>query len=491
MKRLIALVLMLCMLISLASCASGGLTDLDATSEENTTAENSTKEEGPKGPITLPEGFSVGYARKDMSPVKPVLTYEGAVTNQIHDPVQITCVSVSDGEEVALFYTLDLRQSPTELIEKSMEIIEKKYAEFGIGKDSMFFTSTHTHSAPDAGNSSAAGVATWRKLYYEKLREVTEESLRDLAPAEAFVGKGNTEDISFVRRLITSDGKVTTDSTLDVVGYESQADTELRTIRFDRKDKKDVLMVNYQTHYGVATRYFGKNAVSADFVHDFRKAAEEELDMHFAYYQGAAGCITFSALKGDRVYDSYMDAIPAFMHAAREALDKETKVKTGKIQKELSVYEGTVRKDDPAKVEAAYEVCGEQNAGTKQQLIVQKGFYNLRDAEAHVQRDKLGATKTTPFTAITFGDIGFVSAAYEMFHQNAIQVRAESPFKMTFVCAYTNGSNGYVPAWECTPEGSQYDVEGCYENYITLYKYGSGEEFANEMIRLLNVCKAK
>jgi hypothetical protein len=179
------------------------------------------------------------------------------------------------------------------------------------------------------------------------------------------------------------------------------------------------------------------------------------------------------------------------MTTVKASLSGEEKVQTGKIQKERSEYEGTVMKDDPAKVEAATAICNEKDASKRQQLIGQSGFLNQRAAEAVVQRHKLGETKTTPFTAISFGDIGFVSAAYEMFHQNAIEVRNASPFKMTFTCAYTNGSNGYVPAYESTPEGSKYDVSDCYENYITLYRYGSGEEFRDEMLRLLNACKAK
>ncbi len=484
-KRILAIFLLLCMLVPLGSCSSGELDDI----------EDPPKEEAPRNTDALPEGFCVGYAREDMSPTVPVLTYESAVTNQIHDPIQITCVSVSDGEEVALFYSLDLRQSFANIVEKSMDIIERKYKKFGIEKDSIFFTATHNHSSPDAGTPSAEGMTDWYKIYYEKLREVTEKSLLDLVPAEAYVGKSNTKDISFVRRFITSDGRVTTDSTQNVVDYESKPDTELRTIRFDRGDKKDVLMVNYQTHYGVATRYFGKNAVSADFIHDFRQSAENQLGVHFAYYQGAAGCTVFSAKKGDRVYKTYMEAIPAFMIALRNSLKAEEKVKTGKIQKEMSNYDGVVRKDDEATVALAASIYYEKDPEKKKELIAQQStFLNAKAAENCVYRNLnpgVGATISLPFTAISFGDIGFVSAAYEMFHQNGIWLREESPFKMTFVCAYTNGSNSYVPAWECTVSGSQYDVSGCYENYVSRFVDGSAEEFAKEMLRLLNACKAK
>ncbi len=541
-KRILAVLLAFCMLLSIVSCASESqIAETKPTKEETKTEEEIVAEEVPQtskkptnqkdpqnpnkftdpeetkkpdettkepdqstdkipywqgsgtqdGPITLPAGFSVGYSRKDMSPKEPVLTYDGAVTNQIYDPVQITCVSVSDGEEVALFYSLDLRQSFPKLVEDSMAIIQQEFAGFGIEKDSMFFTATHNHSSPDAGSPNAAGVAAWRKIYFQRLREVTEDSLRDLAPAEAFVGKSNTKDISFVRRFVTADGKVTTDSTLNVVGYESQPDTELRTIRFDRGNKKDVLMVNYQIHYGVATRYFG-DVVSADFIHDFRQAAEGQLGVHFAYYQGAAGCTTFSAMKSsDRVYKTYMDAIPAFMTAVRQALSLETRAQTGKIQKAMTTHAGTVRKDDAATVALARSIYNEKDPAKQKALLAQQStFINAKAAENCVYRNvTLGATVSMPFTAISFGDIAFCSAPYEMFHQNGIQIREKSPFQMTFVCCYTNGSNSYVPAWECTESGSQYDVKDCYENYASRFVDGSGEEFKDVILGLLNRCR--
>jgi hypothetical protein len=89
-----------------------------------------------------------------------------------------------------------------------------------------------------------------------------------------------------------------------------------------------------------------------------------------------------------------------------------------------------------------------------------------------------------PFTAISFGDVAFVSAAYEMFHQNGSFVRENSPFKTTFICTLAHGVNGYVP----TAVG--YEHRG-YETWNCRFVAGSGEKFADEMVRLLNACKAE
>jgi aromatic ring hydroxylase len=46
----------------------------------------------------------------------------------------------------------------------------------------------------------------------------------------------------------------------------------------------------------------------------------------------------------------------------------------------------------------------------------------------------------------------------------------------------TNGAFGYVPTAEAFPHGG-------YEVLVSRYTQGTGEEFANEQIRLLNLCK--
>ena len=69
MKKTIALLLALITLLSLGSCSSSLATE-ETVEKETLTAETAeTKEAEKDSPITLPEGFSVGYARKDITPI--------------------------------------------------------------------------------------------------------------------------------------------------------------------------------------------------------------------------------------------------------------------------------------------------------------------------------------------------------------------------------------------------------------------------------------
>ena len=445
MKRFFSLLCLVSLLFSLAGCSSS-LADteesLSKTEIQTAETKNTQDEELPTGPITYPEGFSVGYARVDVTPDPPMPTYDDRVALSVHDPIQLTCTALCDGEDVFLLLSVDLRGVPTSLTDDSVKIIEKAV---GVPKEHVFLNATHTHSAPDNAKLDTPELARWLKIYYPKLSFVVEKAMRDLTSAEVYGGRSHTEGITFVRRYLMADGTYQTNpgSGSNVVAHESDADTELRTLRFAREGKKDVLLVNYQTHYGGGQSISGQ--LSADFIHPFRETAEKELDVYFAYQQGAAGNLNFlSPFAGERLYPTFSDAIPAFMTTVKDALAGEVKLETGPMRSEASYYEG-----------------------------------KTWNRETQIPT---GSTLTVRLYAISFGDVAFCSAPYEMFDTNGVEIREASPFAMTFVCAYTNGQHGYVPSALAFPHGA-YEVSAC------AFVPGSGEEFAGELIRLLSLCR--
>ena len=84
-----------------------------------------------------------------------------------------------------------------------------------------------------------------------------------------------------------------------------------------------------------------------------------------------------------------------------------------------------------------------------------------------------------PISAVSMGDVGFVSAPYEMFDANGVQIKEGSNFKMTFVCAYANGDYGYIPS-------SLAHSHGGYEVFSCCFVQGTGEALADKMISMLN-----
>ncbi len=474
MKRILSLLCMIAVLLGSVSCSSGLVaqqtTGTDATAKTNEKVASTTEEEPQTGPIVYPEGFSVGYARVDITPDKPFKIYNGT-GKSTHDPLMLTCTAVCDGEGVALLFSVDTKNINESVANGAMKLLEEK---FDIPASRVMINVTHTHSAPDFNRNE---TADWVNYVYEQMVKCTDRALRDLDPAEAYVGKSFTDGITFVRRYLYK----TTSKGINPYAHESEADTELRTIRFDRKNKKDVLLVNYQTHYGGATSKY-RNQYSADFIDPFRKTVEKDMDMLFVYYSGASGNLNFdSDLPKERKYSDYIQAVKELVNVTKDSISKEEKVETGKIVSSTSLYPGKIMQDTPERIAHAQEIMGYTKNSAEYLSALGKYGMTDREAEGINRRSKKGEVQNLPFTAISFGDIGFASAPYEMFDTNGKEVRDGSPFKMTFVLSYTNGGFGYVPSALAWPNKG-------YEVYITWFAQGSAEEFSGEMVRLLNVC---
>ena len=57
--------------------------------------------------ISLPQGFTVGHGRSDMSPEVPVMMGGGWNATEVRDPLYATCTAVSDEENVVLLSNMD------------------------------------------------------------------------------------------------------------------------------------------------------------------------------------------------------------------------------------------------------------------------------------------------------------------------------------------------------------------------------------------------
>ncbi len=478
MKRIISLILLLSLLLSLCACGGGQLSDPTKTPGE----EEKENAEGEKqtGDIKYPDGFAIGYGTADISgdPSITPVAIDGGTANKIYDPLLLTCVAVWDGEEVALIMTADVKKMFESVANRSFSIIKNK---FGIPEENIIITCTHTHSAPDTA-TDGQGKSQWLQNYYKQLPVAVENALRDLDEVEAaYSGKADQPGIGFVRRYKLANGswKMNPSINDNPVEHESEADPEMRTIRFDRKNKKDVLLVNFQTHY-----YGAKvpEALSADFVDPFRKSAEEEFDCLFAYYSGASADINQRAILPTD--EKAENADEAFMEGARKCLKAEKKIKLGDLKIQHSKYTAQCKIDTPEKLEQAKEISSTKDIAQQNALIKQYGFASYDEATFAVYYGSSEPTMEVPFTAIAFGDVAFVSAAYEMFHEHGSYVRDNSPYETTFVCTLAHAANGYVP----TAIGYEH---GGYETWNCRFVAGSGELFADEIVRLLKACDAE
>jgi len=461
MKRILSLLLAVAMLLSFAACSSSleaEETDLKTTAAEKTETAETEEElkEKDTSPIVYPKGFSVGFGRKEVNP--PTGTGLGGYGNhmtrlskKILDDLMLTCTAICDGENVVLLYSTDLVGIGPSIVDYVQKLVERN---FGIPKENVIINATHTHSSPAMYNSNVTGMAKYTKIYYETAKEIAEEALRDLAPAQILIGQSETEGLSYVRRYVN---KVTGEylgknlspgQDPNVVAHESEEDEVLQVIRFDRSEKKDVVLVNWQCH---PTAPGGENSfdVSADFISTLREQAEADYDVLVSYHQGAAGNLAQTGyLQGDRnnSADFYQQGRD-IAAVVGKALQNATAVQSGKIRAKITNYKGTFKEE----------------------------ILNGTQTRAYGE--------SIPLYTITCGDLAFCSIPGELHDSLGRDLREASPYKMTFLCGYSNGMNGYIPASFSFPNGG-------YEVGQTHYVQGTGEALIAAHLTELNAQKA-
>jgi len=434
--------------------------------------------------VTLPEGFSAGFGRVDITPKEmPILTFGGKIGETIHSHVYATCASVSDGENVALLFTVDVRQATPEIV----GILRKKAMEIaGVPQDLIFVNTTHNHSSPDIGRTHDPVVKKWLDLYASLIPNLIEDAIFDLAPAKIFIGTAKTDSLNFVRRYRLTDGSYWAyhmgPNKADFESHETEADPEMRAIRFERSGKKNIVLVNWQCHAASASSQ-NPDWLSADFIHEFRKGAEEQFGVHFAYFQG--GCANISSgsrieseLRAKTIDEQGKMLVPVL----GEALSDMREVKSGPVRGISLLYPGKTRKVTPEQVALAEKI--NQIEDRQERILASRanGFLSLKDVGCCLRVAKLEDTYDIPLCAISFGDVAFGGAGYEMFDTHAMYVRTVSPYKMTFMCGYTNDGRSYIPSSFSYPH-SGYEVFNC--NFVP----GTGEVCANELVYLLRKIK--
>lgn len=481
MKKILCMLLVFAMLVSFAACENGGEDIGDTKAPELTSTPTLAADED------ADYEFYAGFSRKSINPTEyPILVNYGVSAQRTRKDEELcaTSVAVSDGKTKALFITLDLKDIDRTF---SFQIISKISSATKVPKNNIFLCLTHTHSAPLYTTNSGV-MSRWKKQATAAIVEAAEESIADLTLTEAYTGRANSEGLSFVRRYLLADGTyrgigipIEGASNAAIVAHESEADPEMQVIRFVRQgDKKDIVVANWQSHYGESA---GDDNISADYIAWFRNGVEKEYDVHCAYYQGAAGNINLLSYvynKGNSGLN-YQKVGISLVKVCGEALNNLTKVNLGAINVEVSNADAKIKVEkDPEREAAAIKIInGEDHDNVLRKQYKFEEYEPGAVYQSYVYRlEHPNGKMSIPVSAISFGDLAFVSAPYEMFDTNGIEIKKGSPFSMTFVCGYSNGYYGYMPSAFAVPHGQ-------YEVYVSYFEGGTAEVLVGEFLNML------
>ena len=343
----------------------------------------------------------------------------------------------------------------------------------GVPGANVYISATHNHSAPTFGGQ-------WFDTACEKIATASAMAVNDLSDSDIFIGRGKTTGMAIVRHYVDANGNYATVSPMKADGAAldtttirsvSEADDTMQLIRFKREGKKDIIALNWQAHFAHAYDK-APAAISSDMAHYIREDIEAgDDDALVAYFSGASGNINLNAPNNSqRKYRNYKAVAEAFAKVALEVMKDEnlTEVNSGKIKITKTVYAARHKKDSPEEIEAAYERLA---SGTGDVLRETGDSYVISRNHSDFSHLRI--------SALSFGDLAFVTAPYEMFDNNGVQIKEGSPFKMTFVLTISDGSFAYMPSYEAWTE------YGGYETWATYFDIGVAEAIVGEFISML------
>ena len=488
MKKFLSLILALCLCLGLMACGGG----------------ESEGAEGTDGGKTSQKGgvFMAGFGMRDITPKDsvPLDSYGDArdrMSTGLYSKLEARAVVLKDANgDMLVFATGDVSWCPAGL---GNVIRDDMSGELGIPKEYIILSGTHTHASVAVGLTDIPSVGRFNDRYIAGMEEAIRDAVADLKPTKVFVGSVDVEGMNFVRRYIMDDGSLTGDNAYGtgtvIDHHESEADPEVGLLKFVREGGKDILISNFQAHPHLE----GKTTnVSAQTVGAIRDAVEAEIGAHSLHWQGAAGNLNTQSRIADENKYTNQDRVKYGQDMVKEiktVYNDMTEVNSGPVKVIEKTFTGKTNHVYDHVVIEAQKVVDYFNSGHTagetatyaHQLSAESGLDMRINSYYHANRilsnAKMGATTDLPVAAWSFGDVGGVVNAYEMFDVTGMYIKENSPFARTFITGYSYpGGGGYIPTAEGFKNGG-YEADNC------RFAPGTAEEIADTLLGMLNDMK--
>lgn len=383
------------------------------------------------------DGFAVGFGKADITPdytTQIPLTGNNDDRRRLstgqREPIMATCVALTDTDgTTVIVFGMDLHGTDDTVMDEIRKGIEE---ETGVPAHYIQLGCNHNHQAPNMVTFSLPPVRKYNKEMAPKCVQAAVDALKDRAVAKMYLGIGRPEDMVFTRHFIFKNGEylghggTANARSSEILGHMEKGDNLLQVARFTREGKHDIAIINWQGHPHARTGdpanytvlFGGGPAI-------MRQKLLEKTGCESVYLMGGSGnSVQASFIRAENKYPQYEQYGEALADEVIKVFANSKPAQTGKI------------------------------------------YYR---AEKRLFPEP-GQVRPWPICAFGFGDFGYVAEPFETFQSNAIAVREDSPYYMTFYSQVSNGNrvSGYLPdakAW----------TYKCYEQGPCFSPVGSGE----------------
>ena len=434
--------------------------------------------------------MKAGYSKLEITPPLGANLngyYRERYSTHIIEPLYVTAVAYSDGENTAVTISLDI----SEILQRDTDDIRSRVAQrTGLPFEAVYVACIHTHTAPVI--SEIRGFFKRDPAYYEffcsRVCDSATLAIADMKDAKVSIGRCKAEGISFVRRFRMKDGKAKTNPSqndIDKIDHPiGEPDETIQLVKIQRDGDADIAIVNFATHPDV----LGGTGICPDwpcYLRDtLERALSDEADgkgVKVIFFNGAQGdVIHLNRLspekRGGVVHSRHMGL--ALAGAVMGIYTYTTPIECDKVFYKQNMAHVAVAKGTPEQVEIAKEihekyVAHEDVSGYPFDIVMARKYLRLEHRDPVIPLNVV---------CVGFGDIAFVGLPGEPFTEIGRQIKERSPFAMTIPCCNANGSEGYFPTDDALNENG-------YEATSSLFLPGVAPEMIEVSLRTLNELK--
>lgn len=443
--------------------------------------------------------LKAGFSRMDITPCIGTPLggmFEDRRNIETLDPLFVSCLALSDGNNVTLLVSADILYFSNELLEM---VKNEVTALTGVPKDYIFAHGTHNHNGPDDM------VNKENKLLYEyhvflshRIADVCFHAISDLKPTTMYWTVGKAPNVAFIRLFRMKDGSLVTNPGInnpDILEPANKLDDRVNVLRFDRGPGDTITLVNFGNHPCVVNG----PRVSADWPGFMRDTVEmaipETKCIFFNGCQGDVNHVNVFPNETDRYLnydpdDKYKEVRYTFARYMGRAMagtvlqeyDKGKKVDVESITSVMKTISVPSNKGTAEELEKAYalkEQCDKIGIPEMRKILPEMEFETEMGKAGRIIRLKDAPdTYEMDVMIVKVGPVALVGMPGEPFSGVSFMLKETEGYDMILPCCCTNGRAGYFPMLA--------DYEGgAYETGTSNFKAGGAEYMVHECKTIL------
>lgn len=454
-----------------------------------------------------PEGIDLsttaGFAERDITPeigMERPGGYGKTFHKYVHDPCKVRAAVFSDGDNRVAIVSVDALLVRRQLVLGARERIAEKC---GIDAGAILIHATHSHSSGPTGmiypgeydhasefvqeiayEKSSNANLEYVKHVEDQIVAAVCEAAEDKRANQCSVGKGRAEGVAFNRRFYMTSGLTQTHprpGNPAIIEPAGPTDPEVGVIgAWDAEGNLTGCIVNFVCH---ATASPG--GISANYIYYVEQVIRGVFgkDVVVVFLAGASGDVTqvenqtkYAGRKAEQSSRFVGGTVGA---EAVKVLLKEEPGQLTPIAHSSKLLKIERRAPRPERVATSLEMTKKQPAEVgatewafaKEIVLLDARLAKEPVAEVEVQ-------------AIQVGPVVMLTDPAEFFCQFGLDIKAGSPFPLTFPVSLANGCVGYVPTKEAFgPRGGGYETR--LSSYSNL-EITAGQQMVDAAIELAN-----